>query len=267
MSKFIEKEINKLNKKENKIINKKKSKIIKEKITPISEKIEEKIPAKLKSTLESAFYNGFKVVINNGSKYIEKLYNKEKIKLDHEINDYSLSKRMTRKSMKLIDSQGKKSKLINSAISTVEGVGLGLLGIGIPDIPVFIAMILKTVYEIALSYGFNYENEDEKIYILNLINVALTSEEDKQFYNEKLNSIESKMILGIDLENILDEEIKETSKVLSNSLLIAKFIQGLPIVGVIGGITNYQFISKASKYARIRYKKRYLRKVTKWIRQ
>lgn len=214
----------------------------------------------MKATLESAFYNAFKVVIKNGSKYIEKLYNKEKIKVDYEINDYSLNKRMTRKSLKIIDSQGKKSKRINSTISTIEGVGLGLLGIGIPDIPVFIAMILKTVYEIALSYGFDYENEAEKIYILNLINVALTSEEDKQFYNEKLNSIESKMVLGLGIENILDEEIRETSKVLSNSLLIAKFIQGLPIVGVIGGLTNYQFINKVSKYARIRYKKRYLNK-------
>lgn len=260
MSKFINKEINKLNKKENKILNKKKNKLIKDKISPISEKIQGKIPDKLKSTLESAFYNAFKVVIKNGSKYIEKLYNKEKIKLDHEINDYSLNKRMTRKSLKLIDSQGKKSKLINSTISTVEGVGLGLLGIGIPDIPVFISMILKTVYEIALSYGFNYENEEEKIYILNLINVALSSEEEKQIYNEKLNNIENKIILGLDIENILDEEIKETSKVLSNSLLVAKFIQGLPIVGVIGGVTNYQFISKVSKYARIRYKKRYLKK-------
>ncbi|MFU7515104.1 EcsC family protein [Clostridium sp. HCS.1] len=260
MSKFINKEINKLNKKENKILNKKKNKLIKDKISPISEKIQGKIPDKLKSTLESAFYNAFKVVIKNGSKYIEKLYNKEKIKLDHEINDYSLNKRMTRKSLKLIDSQGKKSKLINSTISTVEGVGLGLLGIGIPDIPVFISMILKTVYEIALSYGFNYEKEEEKIYILNLINVALSSEEEKQIYNEKLNNIENKIILGLDIENILDEEIKETSKVLSNSLLVTKFIQGLPIVGVIGGVTNYQFISKVSKYARIRYKKRYLKK-------
>ena len=260
MSRFINKEINKLNKKENKILNKKKNKLMKEKISPRSEKIQEKIPDKLKSTLESAFYNAFKIVIKNGSKYIEKLYNKEKIKLEHEINDFSLNKRMTRKSLRLIDSQGKKSKLINSTISTVEGAGLGLLGIGIPDIPVFISMILKTVYEIALSYGFNYESEEEKIYILNLINVALSSEEEKQIYNEKLNNIENKIILGLDIENSLDEEIKETSKVLSNSLLVAKFIQGLPVVGVIGGVTNYQFISKVSKYSRIRYKKRYLKK-------
>lgn len=260
MSKFIKKEINKLNKKENKIINKKRNTIIKNKLNPISEKIEEKIPDKVRATLESAFYNAFKVVFKGGSKYIEKLYNKEKIKLDHDINNYAFNKRATRKSLKLIDFQGKRSKLINSTISTVEGIGLGVLGIGIPDIPIFISVILKTVYEIALSYGFDYENEEEKIYILNLINVALTSEEEKLYYSEKINEIENKIDLGIVLENNLDDEIKETAKILSNTLLIPKFIQGLPIVGVVGGVVNYQFVSKISKYSSIKYKKRYLKK-------
>lgn len=260
MNKIIKKEINKLNKKENKIINKKRNKIIKNKLNPISEKIEERIPDKLRATLESAFYNAFKVVFKGGSKYIEKLYNKEKIKLDHDINNYAFNKRATRKSLKLIDSQGKRSKLINSTISTVEGIGLGVLGIGIPDIPIFISVILKTIYEIALIYGFDYESEEEKIYILNLINVALTSEEEKLYYSEKINEIENKIDLGIMLENNLDDEIKETAKILSNTLLIAKFIQGLPIVGIVGGVVNYQFVSKISKYSSIKYKKRYLRK-------
>ena len=265
MSKIIKKEINKLNRKENKIINKKRNNIIKNKLDPISEKIEEKIPEKLKSTLESAFYNGFKLVFQKGSKYIEKLYDKDKIQLEHDINNYSLNKRLTRKSLKIMDYQGKKSKLINSTISTIEGGGLGILGIGLPDIPLFIGMILKTVYEIALSYGFNYESDDEKVYILNVINIALTSEEEKLVYIEKLNKVENEMTMGLNINCDLDLEIKNTSKVLSNTLLIAKFIQGLPIVGVFGGVTNYQVISKVSKYASIRYKRRYLNKNLKSI--
>jgi hypothetical protein len=260
MSKIIKKEINKLNKKENKLINKKRNRIIKSKLDPISEKIEDKIPEKLKLTLESAFYNGFKLVFKKGSKYIEKLYDKDKIQLEHDINNYSLSKRFTRKSLKIMDSQGKKSKFINSTISTIEGGGLGILGIGLPDIPLFIGMILKTVYEIALSYGFDYENDYEKIYILNLINVALSSEEEKLIYNEKINKIENNITIGVDLNSSLDLEIKNTSKVLSNTLLIAKFIQGIPIIGVVGSVTNYKVISKVSKYANIRYKKRFLNK-------
>ncbi len=260
MKKIINRELNKLNKKENKLLNKRENKFIKNKVAPISDKIEEKIPQKLKDTIESAFYNGFKLVLEKGSKYIEKLYNKDKIQLEHDVNNYSLDKKVTRKSIKIMDSQGKKSKIINSTISTIEGAGLGVLGIGLPDIPLFIAMILKTVYEIALSYGFNYESEEEKIYILNLINVALTNSKEKVLYNEKLNEVEYKIDSNIVINRDLNLEIRSTSQVLSESLLMAKFIQGLPIVGVLGSITNYQVINKVSKYARIRYKKRYLNK-------
>jgi len=52
--------------------------------------------------------------------------------------------------------------------------------------------------------------------------------------------------------------MKETSDLLSNTLLTAKFIQGLPLVGVIGGVINPVMINKIGKYARIKYKKRYL---------
>lgn len=260
MKKILNKEINKLNKRENKILNKKGNSFFKSKVEPISDKIEEKIPQKLKDTLESAFYNGFKLVFEKGSKYIEKLYDKDKIQLEHDVNNYSLDKKVTKKSLKVMDRQGKKSKFINSTISTIEGAGLGVLGIGLPDIPLFIAMILKTIYEIALSYGFDYESEEEKIYILNLINVALTNSEEKAFYNEKLNKVEYKIDSNIDMNKEINLEIRCTSKVLSESLLMAKFIQGLPIVGVLGSITNYQVINKVSKYARIRYKKRYLNK-------
>lgn len=260
MKKIINRELNKLNKKENKLLNKRENKFIKNKVAPISDKIEEKIPQKLKDTLESAFYNGFKLVLEKGSKYIEKLYNKDKIQLEHDVNNYSLDKKVTRKSIKIMDSQGKKSKIINSTISTIEGASLGVLGIGLPDIPLFIAMILKTVYEIALSYGFNYESEEEKIYILNLINVALTNSEEKVLYNEKLNEVEYKIDSNIVINRDLNLEIRSTSQVLSESLLMAKFIQGLPIVGVLGSVTNYLVINKVSKYAGIRYKKRYLNK-------
>lgn len=264
MKKIINRELTKLNKKENKLLNKKENKFIKSKVEPISDKIEEKIPQKLKDTLENAFYNGFKLVLEKGSKYIEKLYDKDKIQLEHDVNNYSLDKKVTRKSINLMDSQGKKSKLINSTISTIEGVGLGALGIGLPDIPLFIAMILKTIYEITLSYGFDYESEAEKIYILNLINVALTNGEEKIICNEELNEIEHKIDSDMEISKDLNLELRNTSQVLSENLLMSKFIQGLPIIGVLGSITNYKVINKVSKYARIRYKRRYLNKKIRW---
>jgi EcsC protein family len=258
MSKYIlEKELKKINKKEKKLVGKKEG-YIKSKLNPISNKIEEVIPDKLRESLQKAFYNGFKLVLKNGSKYIENLYDKEKIKVEHDISNYALSKKLNRKALKEIDKQSKRSKLINSAISTVEGSGLGLLGIGLPDIPIFIGVIIKSVYEIALSYGFDYEKEEELIYILTLISAALTIEEKQIKYNSKLDYLGRKIDLNIKIEENLEEVIKETSEVLSEALLIAKFIQGLPFVGVVGGLTNYNVINKLTTYGNLKYKKRFI---------
>ncbi|WP_300384135.1 EcsC family protein [Clostridium sp.] len=257
MRNILEKEIIKIDKKVNKIIGKKES-YIKSKLNPISDKIEEVIPEKLKDNLEKAFYNGFKLVIKKGSQYIEKLYDKEKIKIEHDISDYALNRKLNRKALRGIDKQGKRSKIVNTTISTVEGGGLGLLGIGLPDIPIFIGVIIKTVYEIALSYGFDYEKEEELIYILTLISAALTIEEKQIKYNSKLDYLGKKIDLNIKIEDDIDEVIKETSEVLSETLLISKFIQGLPIIGVIGGFTNYKVINKLTTYGNLKYKRRFI---------
>lgn len=259
MKKVLKKEFNKLRKKEEKLLNKKDG-FIKGKLTPLSKKIEEKIPGKVENTLEAAFYNGFKLVLEKGSKYIEHSYNKEDIELEHEVNDFAIRKKLSKKTIRNMDKQSKKSRLINKGMSTVEGAGFGLLGIGLPDIPLFLGVILKTVFEISLSYGFDYNKEEERIYILTLISAALSDEKDIKELNMKLDLLAKKIDSNEKIEVNMEDTIKETSKILSDSLLLSKFIQGLPIVGVLGGITNYNVINKVSSFALIKYKKRYLSK-------
>ena len=59
---------------------------------------------------------------------------------------------------------------------------------------------------------------------------------------------------------ILDDEVRNTSKVLSQAMLTSKFVQGLPLIGVVGGIVNFRVINKISEYSKLKYKKRYLQK-------
>ncbi|WMJ78916.1 MULTISPECIES: EcsC family protein [unclassified Sedimentibacter] len=255
---IIKKHLRKLEKKELKILNKKQG-IMGEKIEPIVNKVESKIPDSLKNTLDAAFYKSFKLIFKNGTKYIEKLYNKNKIQFNHNIHDYNLKKNSNSRSIRRIDGHSKKSTMLNASISTLEGAGLGLLGMGIPDIPLFSAMILKTVYEISLSYGFLYELEEEKIYILNIINASLTNGERQSKYNRRVDLISDKIDNHIMFKYDLNKEILNTSKILSDSMLTAKFIQGIPVVGVVGSIYNYSIINKISGYCLIKYKKRYLK--------
>ena len=43
-------------------------------------------------------------------------------------------------------------------------------------------------------------------------------------------------------------------------MLLLKFIQGLPVVGVLGGAANPVYYNKIMKYIQIKYRKRYLQK-------
>jgi len=221
-------------------------------------KIQNKIPEKLVFTLDTAFYMGFNFVFEKGNAYVEKTYNKNKIISEYDLNNYAIDKYRSKKHLKNMDKQSKQSKTMNASLSAVKGGVLGLLGIGIPDIPLFIAVIVKTINEIALSYGYEHYTDEEKTYILYLISGALTKGEIQKVYSEKIDLLGKETDSNIYTAIQLEEIMKETSNVLSNVLLTAKFIQGLPVVGVIGVAVNPFIINKIGKYTRIKYKKRYL---------
>jgi hypothetical protein len=203
---IISRNLKKLEKKEQKILGRKDG-IIDKRLSPIVGKIESKMPDMMRNTLDAAFYKSFELVFQNGTKYIEKLYNKEKIKSNHSLNDYKLSMEVDRKSIKELDRHARNSKILNSSISAVEGAGLGFIGMGLPDIPLFTAMILKTIYEISLSYGYEYELDSEKVYILNLICAALTRGESQIKHNARVDEISRKIDSGIHAEYDMKREI------------------------------------------------------------
>ncbi|MBR0481448.1 MAG: EcsC family protein, partial [Firmicutes bacterium] len=69
----------------------------------------------------------------------------------------------------------------------IGGIGLGAAGIGLPDIPIFTAVLLKGVYEVALHYGYEYDSEKEKYFVLRIIEVALLYGADLDRENEEMN--------------------------------------------------------------------------------
>jgi len=258
MNKALNQQLNQIENQERKILSAPKSSTIKSKLSPIVANIQGVIPDQLKTTLETAFYKGFQLVFEKGTSIIEKTYNKEKIELDYDINSYAVSKKPNIKYLRKIEKQSRQSKILNSSFSVLEGGILGFLGIGLPDIPLFISVTLKTLYEIALSYGYSYDTDEEKAYLLLLICGAITVGEPQKAFHLELEQLSDKIDHNIATEVNLDKQIRTTSDLLSNSLLTAKFIQGIPVVGMIGGVANYNILSKVGKYAGIKYHKRYL---------
>ena len=52
--------------------------------------------------------------------------------------------------------------------------------------------------------------------------------------------------------------LREASALLADRMLAAKSVQGLPVVGVVGGVTNSVMIGQVGRMAGLKYKKRFL---------
>jgi len=260
---MLSKQLRITEKQEKSFLQKKDNIFIETQLNPLLSKIHSKIPDALASKIDSAFYKGFQLVFEKGSSYIEKTYNREKMNITHDLNNYAVDRYQSNKHMRSMVNQNTQTKLLNESISALEGGVLGLLGIGLPDIPIFTAVIIKTIQETALTYGFDYDSPNEKAYILYLICAAMSPNEQSFEYNKEVDTLAEKIRAGIDPQLLLEEIMKKTASLLSESLLTLKFVQGLPIVGVIGGIVNPLILHKIGKYAGIKYKKRYLLSKTK----
>lgn len=220
------------------------------------EKIAKFVPKKLEGALNSAFCKAFKLIFDKGTGIIEKTYQKEKKEQNYKINSYIADVRNTRRSMRAFGREAAASKNLNMAVSTVEGVGMGLLGMGLPDIPLFLGVLLKSIYEIALSYGFSYDTKKEQIFILKVIETALSHDKELAEKNMELNLWVQREEPDIEAE--WSGQIRRTSDALSKELLYLKFVQGIPVVGVIGGFSDMVYQKKISDYAALKYKRRFL---------
>ncbi len=208
-----------------------------------------KIPPKVISTLDITFEKAFNTIFLKGTDYIEKSFNRQDTILEHQINDMRISSKVSRKNIKSMDKSLSKSNLTNSLFTASSGVAMGFVGVSLPDIFLFTSTLLKGIYETSLNYGFDYKSHSEKIFILRIIRIALMEDNSKFIEYDELYD---------NMECDLNEEIKKTSTVLSKRIALEKFIQGIPLVGIVGGINNLGVYNRVSKLAKLEYKKRYL---------
>ena len=223
--------------------------------------LEKKVPTNLQSTLNAAFSKAFYVVFEKGTGVIEKTYKKEELQKSYQINEYAAKVMGNRKSLKAFSKKAAGAGNVNLLLSGVSGIGLGVLGIGIPDIVIFTGLMLKSVYEIALNYGFDYEDEQEKRFILLLIRGALSYGQDLEEMNSEVNYY-IKNSKFHEKKN-MDSCINETAGCLSGELLYMKFLQGIPIVGAAGGAYDAIYIKQVVKYAELKYRRRFYEKQRK----
>lgn len=244
-------EIQKLNKQEERFLKKRADK----KETHLNQFLSEKVPRKLQETFNTAFTKAFTLIFEKGTGVIEKTYNRENMEKNFQINRYAAELKEGKKELRAFSKNASNSSRKNMALSAVSGIGMGVLGVGLPDIPIFTAMLLKSIYEIALSYGFEYESQEERYFILLLIQGAVSYGDEMRAVNDKANVYIETGKLPDDY--IQAEMIGQTARCLSKELLYMKFLQGIPIAGVIGGAYDVIYMKRIVEYAELKYSRRF----------
>lgn len=218
--------------------------------SPLSEKLDRFMPDQLQETLEQTFCKAFELVFTKGDPALNALSRSQK-----RLAKASNPPKGIRRSLRAPVRRAGRSKALNLLLSGAEGVSTGLLGVGIPDIPLFLAVILKTVYEIAASYGFSSTGEQEKCLILWIIQLSLSRGQPLCDGTRALD----RMLADPDaLPLHWDERLRGASDALARELLNWKFLQGTPVVGVVGGLSDAVFLHRISTYAELKYRRRFL---------
>lgn len=215
-----------------------------------------KVPPKTMTALEAAFGKGFALIFEKGTGVIEKTYNAGDLRRSHDVADYAARVTGKRRDLRNVSRAARAANFGNLVLTTAEGVGLGALGIGMPDIVVFLGMLLKGIYETALRYGFSYDTPEDRLLILKMMEAALSKGDDRIRCSRQVDELLQYSSLTEPEE--LREQIRITAGAFAADMLILKFIQGMPLVGILGGAGNPVYYNKVLRYVELKYRKKYL---------
>lgn len=239
-------------------------------------KLHKAVPDGLREKLEDAFYKAFCVILENGTGVIEKTFSREKLEAEFKTREYAGRLYPVRKNLAAGRKLAARQAAAGVAGACAEGAVLGLLGIGLPDIPLFLAALLRGMYTQALHFGVDYRSPEEQELLLELLALSLYSGEDFKERDAALNRKLYQMArrahgaappgktpaFGAAPPEKgpadLDAAALNASRALSGELLYMKFLQGVPIAGVIGGLYDGIYMKKVTGYAAIKLERRYL---------
>lgn len=235
-------------------------------------KLRNAVPANLQEKLEEAFDKAFQVILENGTGLIEKTYSKDKLEAEYKTREYAQNLRPTGKSLTAGRKLANRQTMKNVAGAGAEGAVLGLLGIGLPDIPLFLGVVFRGLYTLALHYGIDYRDPKEQELLLELLALSLHRgsgfKESDARMNRRLYELSKRKAAGSGTKvqtrfqnggaQVSPELIRRASRALSGELLYLKFLQGIPVAGIIGGFYDGIYLKKITDYAAIKLERRYL---------
>lgn len=133
--------------------------------------------------------------------------------------------------------------------------GAGGVFLGLADFPVWLAIKMKMLFEIAAIYGFDVTNYKERIYLLHIFELTFSSQQNR-------NKVFARMENWANYEKQLPENINEFDwrkfqTEYRDYIDIAKLLQLVPGIGaVVGAVVNHKLTGKLGVMAMNAYRMR-----------
>ena len=129
--------------------------------------------------------------------------------------------------------------------------------LGLADFPLLLSIKIKLLYDIATIYGFDVKDYKERIYILNIFQLAFSSQEHinkvfhrVEYWEAYVNGLPS------DINSLDWREFQEQYR---DYIDLAKLLQMVPGIGAfVGAYVNNKLVDKLSKTAIQAYRMRVL---------
>ncbi|MGE7761332.1 EcsC family protein [Peribacillus sp. NPDC097895] len=159
----------------------------------------------------------------------------------------------------IMDSVSQDIKNSGSKLATVQGATTGIGGIFTlaVDIPLLLGMSIKTLQDIAITYGFDPRDREERIFIVKCLQFTTSDIVGKKALLNELSKMnlpesESKREIASELQGW-----REVVYTYRDQFGWKKLLQMVPVAGMIfGAITNRSMIADMAETGIMLYKKR-----------
>ncbi len=158
------------------------------------------------------------------------------------ITTFSRSKNLT---LEQIEMKARKTIKIYRSTAAVEGgiTGFGGFLSGMVDLPLWLTIKIKMVFQIAANYGIDVKDYKERVYILHIFQLTFSSQQHRNNVFEIMDNWETHKELLPDDMNDFDWRTFQLEY--RNYIDLVKLLQLIPGVGaIIGTFVNYRLTNK-----------------------
>lgn len=158
------------------------------------------------------------------------------------ITTFSRSKNLT---LEQIEMKARKTIKIYRSTAAVEGgiTGFGGFLSGMVDLPLWLTIKIKMVFQIAANYGIDVKDYKERVYILHIFQLTFSSQQHRNNVFEIMDNWETHKELLPDDMNDFDWRTFQLEY--RNYIDLVKLLQLIPGVGaIVGTFVNYRLTNK-----------------------